>query len=91
MTIAWGIILPLGVFIARFVKVTVKGALWFRIHTVLQPVGFFVGIGGVVAILIGMILAGASHFTLPHEIGGAGVCILYFSNYSLWHWPLFKC
>ncbi|XP_021760303.1 cytochrome b561 and DOMON domain-containing protein At3g61750-like [Chenopodium quinoa] len=44
--IGWGLILPCGAMIARFLKQ--KEPLWFYLHTIIQIVGFLIVLAGVV-------------------------------------------
>jgi hypothetical protein len=51
MLIGWGILLPYGVFFARFFKHRPEG-LWFKIHRVLQPVGLLFSLTGWIIALV---------------------------------------
>jgi hypothetical protein len=41
MLLGWGLLLPGGVFTAKFMKYK-ENALWFRIHKVVQPTGLMI-------------------------------------------------
>lgn len=43
----WGVLLPIGAIIARYCKQ--KDPLWYYLHGVIQFIGFFIGLAGVVA------------------------------------------
>lgn len=60
MFAAWGVLLPLGVMAARFLKgdakLTLKwlgtGPLWFMVHKLMQPLGLIVALAGFIVILL---------------------------------------
>ncbi|KVH94161.1 Carbohydrate-binding domain family 9-like protein [Cynara cardunculus var. scolymus] len=68
--IGWGILLPVGVMVARYFKHL--DPLWFYVHTSVQSLGFILGLSGVIA---GLVLDGR----LDASVGkhkGLGITIL---------------
>lgn len=54
MGIGWGVLLPLGVLLARLLREVgdSKPALWFKIHRALQPFAFIITIVAFILIFI---------------------------------------
>jgi hypothetical protein len=79
MAIAWGLILPIGILAARYLK-SIKSddqpPLWFSIHRATQPLGFFVSIAGFISILYHVFSNNATHFNSLHPILGFILVIL---------------
>eukprot|EP01129_Flabellula_baltica_P005008 TRINITY_DN1784_c0_g1_i1.p1 TRINITY_DN1784_c0_g1~~TRINITY_DN1784_c0_g1_i1.p1 ORF type:complete len:378 (+),score=66.44 TRINITY_DN1784_c0_g1_i1:185-1318(+) len=75
MVAAWTIILPVGVLCARYLRES-KGALWFKVHRISQPVGFLVALVSLGLIIYDTQRTDALHFASPHPIGGLAVMIL---------------
>jgi hypothetical protein len=61
MTVAWGAILPIGILFPRFGK-DFGGDLWFKVHRLLQVLGYIVCLAGFLTILIQHILVADTHF-----------------------------
>lgn len=74
MVFAWGFMIPLGILIARFFKVTPKqkfpqqtdNRFWWRCHLILQGLGGMMAIGSFVYILI---FGGTRHMPLHETMG----------------------
>jgi hypothetical protein len=76
MFIAWGVFLPLGIFIARFTKTMKPGAkvpVWFQYHRVIQTVGLCVAIIG---FIMALTMVDGDHFMRPHQRLGLAVMIM---------------
>lgn len=69
----WGLLLPIGVVIARYFRHF--DPMWFYLHTVIQFVGFIVGFAAVVA---GIELYGRLNAHVPAH-RGIGICVLFLS------------
>lgn len=61
MLLSWGFLLPSGVITAKFLRHR-EGALWFKIHRLLQPFGLAVAVAGwVVALVTFSVLGSGVH------------------------------
>jgi len=78
MTMAWGVLIPTGIFLARFTKhvhpTTGPAAFWFHRHWIVQCVGAALSLLGF-ALAVAMVPSG-SHFTTPHHVLGLVVVLL---------------
>lgn len=60
-TVGWGILLPLGVITARYLR-TFADPLWFYLHVIIQCIGYALGVAGwVTGLKLGMASGGAHH------------------------------
>lgn len=73
MFIAWGILLPIGILIARYTKNIGPKDRWFKLHRVIQSIGLLCSIGGFVAAII-MVTSGK--FSIAHHFIGIVVFAL---------------
>jgi len=73
MFVSWGLILPIGVFCARYLR-SFPEALWFKLHRPLQYGGFVVALAG---IILGYFMVGSNQFrVLGHAILGTIILAL---------------
>jgi O-antigen/teichoic acid export membrane protein len=77
MLLSWGLLLPLGVLSARFLRHR-KDALWFKLHRVLQVCGLVLALAGFAVALasFSVFSGGASAGSLAHGCLGAFVMTL---------------
>eukprot|EP01135_Chromosphaera_perkinsii_P007995 Nk52_evm67s1073 gene=Nk52_evmTU67s1073 len=73
MAISWGMLLPVGVVIARYFKH--KDPLWFQLHRIIQLSGVLLFILGLVFGILAR-ASGGSHFQFAHGIIGIIVILL---------------
>ncbi|XP_074273141.1 cytochrome b561 and DOMON domain-containing protein At3g61750-like [Silene latifolia] len=62
--LGWGLILPIGAMVARFLKG--KEPLWYYLHTVIQFTGFIIALAGIV---VGQALYNQIHADIPAHRG----------------------
>lgn len=68
--LGWGLFLPLGAIIARYLKH--KESLWYYLHVVIQFIGFLLGVA---AVVVGLSLDNKLHAFIPaHK--GIGIFVL---------------
>jgi len=73
MFISWGLLLPVGLLVARYFR-SFKDALWFKIHRTLQYSGFLIAVAG---IIIGYAMTASAPFTyVAHGAIGTVIFIL---------------
>ncbi len=76
MFLAWGVFLPLGIFIARFTKTLKPGAkvpVWFQYHRIIQSVGLCFALVG---FIMALTMVDGDHFMRPHQRLGLAVMIV---------------
>ena len=76
MTLAWGLLLPVGVLASRFKNQLKENALWFRVHKYVQLGGVVLALLGFIVILVAVKHRGENNFTGAHEQIGLVVTIL---------------
>lgn len=69
MTLSWGILLPLGVTIARFARG--QGPIWFKLHRAIQVTGLLLAAGAFVCAVLMVQVAKFS--ALPHATLGIAI------------------
>jgi hypothetical protein len=76
MFLAWGVFLPLGIFIVRYTKTLkpdAKFPVWFQYYRIIQSVGLcFALVGFVMALTV----VDGDHFMRPHQRLGLAVMII---------------
>lgn len=73
MLASWGVLLPTGALIPRFLKPQLSGGRWFRLHRGLQSVGLIVSLVGVVIALWHRGGVGTAHGYLGLAVMSLGI------------------
>jgi len=80
MFVSWGVAIPVGALLARYLRLENKdNVIWFKIHRLSQPIGYFLAIVGFI-IALAMVKV---QFALAHSYFGLIVMILGFGQ-VLW-------
>lgn len=75
MVIGWGILIPIGIYVARFEK-SWPNALWFQLHRIVQATGFVLFIAGFAVIVHYTRDRKRDHFQPGHPAAGLALTIL---------------
>lgn len=92
MFICWGVVFPLGIFIARFLKEVPRFlAWWFQIHLIMQYLGVLFLITGFALALEATAAVGHDHFDHVHGILGLitvllGIFVPAFGQFTAIFW-----
>lgn len=77
MLIAFAIFVPLGAFVARYMRLLTSSPKWFAVHAVVQPLAVFLAFAG----LIFAILGAQNKPTHVHAV--IGICLLVLASLQL--------